>query len=150
MTTQPGPGGPPVTLASLIWDWGGAYVIGYQHDQWTATRRDGHALLTRPTLAGLDTVINADYRTDPVPRTCDPTTTPGQDEDEDEAGPGEDESFLLAALAEAFPAWAISYSFTNSTWTARTRKKIIRHGSAVLLCAAMVLAERRHRQSPAG
>jgi hypothetical protein len=56
----------------------------------------------------------------------------------------------LAALAEAFPAWAISYSFTTGTWTARTRKKTLCHASAVLLCAAMVLAERRYRQSPAG
>lgn len=75
---------------------------------------------------------------------------PGDSQDRDPDGLDVDESFLLAALAQAFPAWAISYSFTTGTWTARTRKQTIRHHSAVLLCAAMVLTERRYRQSSAG
>lgn len=145
--TSPPPAGPPVTLDSLVWDWGSAYVIGYRNDQWTATRRDGRAVLARATLAALATVIDADYRTGPVSRDCDPPASSGG-VDEPGGGPGEDESFLLAALAEAFPAWAVSYSYTTGTWTARTRKKTLTHGSAVLLCAAMVLAERRHRGLP--
>jgi hypothetical protein len=154
--TGAGPGGPaparpPVTLASLIRDWGDAYTIGYDRDWWTAARRDGRAVLYARALATLESALDANYRTRPVPRTCDPPQdSPGDAPDSDPGGLAEDESFLLAALAEAFPAWAISYSYTNGTWTARTRKKTIRHESAVLLCAAMVLAERRHRQSPAG
>jgi hypothetical protein len=143
-----GPAGPPVTLASVIWDWGGAYTIGYDRDWWTAARRDGRAVLYAHTLTLLESAIEANYRARPVPRAFDPPDPGTAAADDDPAG--DDEGFLLAALAEAFPAWAISYSYTTGTWTARTRKQTIRHASAVLLCAAMVMAERRHRRPATG
>ena len=145
-----GPTPAPVTLAGLVWHWGSAYAIGYRDDQWTATRRDGRGVLTRPTLAALETVIEADYRTDPVSRAFDPIGTPQGHEDADDDRPGADESFLLAALAEAFPAWVISYDSTARTWTARTGKKTICEPTAVLLCAALVMAERRSRPLAGG
>jgi hypothetical protein len=78
------PATPPVTLSALLWDWSDAYVIGYQHDQWTAARRDGRATLKRPTLAMLDTAIQpttapAQYpapSTRPPPATTRPMTGP--------------------------------------------------------------------------
>jgi hypothetical protein len=155
MISQPGPGGlppagAPITLETLLWDWGDAYTIGYRHDEWLAARRDDLAVLCAATLPGLDQMIQADYRNHPVPRECDlpDRRRPGQGRRR--GGAGDDESFLLTALAEAFPAWTISYSFTTGTWTARTRKKTIRQPTAVLLAAALVLGERRYRQSPAG
>jgi hypothetical protein len=138
---------PPGTLATLMREWGEAYLIGYQHDQWSATRRDGHAVLMRTTLTALETAIETDHRTDPVPRTFDP---PGSTADENEPGaaPSEDESFLLTALREAFPDWEISYDPHARTWTARTRKTMICQPTAVLLCAALVGADRRARRIP--
>lgn len=104
-----GPAGPmpPVTLASLMWDWGSAYAIGYGGDQWLAGRRDGGGVLAADALAGLEAAIEADHRHRPVPRQYGPPdTSTGLEEDE---APGDDESFLLAALQAAFPAWVISY-----------------------------------------
>jgi hypothetical protein len=66
------PAGPPVTLASLIWDWGSAYTIGYDRDWWTAARRDGRAVLYAHTLADLESAIEANYRHRPVARDFDP------------------------------------------------------------------------------
>lgn len=143
-----GPAGalPPPTLAHLVWGWGSAYAIGYGQDQWRAARRDGRAVLAAHTLAGLAAAIEADYRHRPVPREFDPPgIAPGDDD-----APGDDEPFLLAALQAAFPAWAITYDPGTRTWTARTRRKTICQNSAVLLCAAMVLIERRYRQYTGG
>ena len=61
-------GQPPVTLESLSFHWGDAYLIGYARDRWVALRRDRHRFLTAPTLTGLETAIEADYRDHPVPR----------------------------------------------------------------------------------
>jgi hypothetical protein len=143
--STPTPEPPPLTLAAVIWGWGDAYVIGYQHDQWTAARRDGLATLRRPTLAALETAIQADYRTGPVPRAFDPPRTPGDDTADDR--PSDDESFLLTAMQEAFPAWAISYDTATRSWTAQTRKTTIRQPTAVLLCAALAGAGRRARRT---
>lgn len=55
-----GPSGPPLTLAALLWDWGDAYTIGYQEDQWAAARRDGRTVLIAETLTGRDTAIQAE------------------------------------------------------------------------------------------
>ena len=141
----------PVTLAHLTWGWGSAYAIGYRGDQWLAARRDGAGVLAAGTLAGLQTVIEADYRHQPVPREFDPPgSSTRDDQDEDGDRPSEDESFLLAAMQAAFPAWAISYSSQARAWIARTRRKTICQGSAVVLCAALLRAERRYRQHTTG
>jgi hypothetical protein len=142
----PTPGPPPLDLAAVVWGWGDAYVIGYQEDQWTAARRDGCATLIRPTLAALETVIEADYRTNPVSRAFDP---PGStwNENKPNTAPSEDESVLLTAMREAFPAWAISYDSGTRSWTAQTRKTTVSQPTAVLLCAALVLADRRPRRT---
>jgi hypothetical protein len=142
------PATPPVTLAAVVWDWSDAYMIGYQHDQWTATRRDGRTTLKRPTLAMLDTAIQADYRTRPVPRAFDPPA-PGDDTTDDR--PAGDESFLLTAMQKAFPAWTISYDTATRSWTAQTPATTIRQPTAALLCAALAGAARRaHRASDPG
>ena len=150
--TGPQPTPPPVTLASIQWDWGSAYTIGYGGDQWLAARRDSAGAITADTLTGLETAIQADYRHRPVSRDFDPPPggTGAEDEDEDGHAPGTDESFLLTALREAFPAWVIRYNIGSRTWTARTRKKTISQPTSVLLCAALVLADRRARRQAGG
>ncbi len=148
MTGTGGPSGP--TLGRLPWHWGGAYEIGYEQDQWLARRRDGHGLLAASTLAGLETVIDADYRHRPVPRDFDPPVSEADAGDQDggseERPPGQDESFLLAAMQAAFRTWVITYDPGTRAWFARTRKTTICENSAVLLCAALLLIERRYRQ----
>lgn len=67
--------GPPVTLASLAFGWGDAYLFSYVRDRWVALRRDTPRFLTAGTLAGLEATIEADYRDHPVPRACDPPST---------------------------------------------------------------------------
>jgi hypothetical protein len=140
----PGPGRPPVTLASLAFGWGDAYDLGYRDDQWIAARRDGRGVLAASTLSGLDAAIEADYRNRPVPRDFDPPRPVSHD-----TGPGdqlgEDESFLLSALRAAFPAWAIDYSTGLRAWTASSSAGTLCVNSPVLLCAVLVLIERRHR-----
>ena len=39
-------GEPGVTLESLDWEWGDAYIISYARDQWAALRRDTRRFLT--------------------------------------------------------------------------------------------------------
>ena len=65
-------GQPAVTLESVTFHWGDAYLISYARDRWVALRRDNHRFLTAPTLTGLEAVIQADYRDHPVPRDFDP------------------------------------------------------------------------------
>ena len=60
--------------------------------------------------------------------------------------PGSGESFLLAALRSAFPAWTVGYSTGAGVWIARAAAATICENSLVLLCAGLVLAERRDRQ----
>ena len=57
--------------------------------------------------------------------------------------PDEDTRFILAALSYAFPAWTITYSPHLRAWIACSRGKTICQNSAVLLCAALTLIERR-------
>ncbi|HEY2264530.1 MAG TPA: hypothetical protein VGI96_18050 [Streptosporangiaceae bacterium] len=143
------PAGLPVTLSALLWDWSDAYTIGYQHDQWIAARRDGRGTLRRPTLAMLDTATQTDYRTSPVPRAFDPPATSAGGRNDER--PSDDESFLLTAMQEAFPAWAISYDTVTRSWTAQTPAISIRQPTAALLCAALAGAGRRaHRTSDPG
>ena len=92
MTGEPG-----VTLESLDWEWGDAYLIGYARDQWMALRRDTRRFLTAGTLDELATRIEADYAASPVPRGCDPPGTadylaPGDGEDPDGEDPDEDDT----------------------------------------------------------
>ena len=93
MTGEPG-----VTLESLDFDWGDAYIICYARDQWAALRRDTRRFLTAQTLDELATRIDADYAAHPVPRefgppgTADYLSAPDEDDDLDEDGvPGRDE-----------------------------------------------------------
>ena len=90
-------GEPRVTLESLDWEWGDAYIISYARDQWAALRRDTRRFLTAQTPDELAARIDADYATHPVPRGCDPPgtadylDTPDEDDDLDEDGvPGRD------------------------------------------------------------
>ena len=68
-------GEPPVTLESLDFDWGDAYLIYYARDQWAALRRDTRQFLTAQTLDELAARIDADYAASPVPRDVDPPGT---------------------------------------------------------------------------
>jgi hypothetical protein len=130
------------TLDSLVYDWGSAYDIGYQDDQWIAARRDGRAVLLAETLTKLDELIQADYRHEPVPRAFDPPHTSDDSAGQDRL-PDQDESFLLAALRASFPAWAIEYNPDFRAWVAHNQAGIICENSAVLLCAALLLVQRR-------
>ena len=170
MTGEPG-----VTLESLDWGWGDAYIICYARDQWAALRRDTHRFLTAATLNELATKIETDYAAHPVPRefsppgTADYLDTPDEDEDEDEDEdldegeregevPGRDRDRdrdgerlgLLMGLRQVFPQWAISYSPFSRAWTARNDDTTICQNSPALLCAALMLAERKQRQTRHG
>ena len=154
---------PPTTLDDLTWGWGDAYLFSYARDRWIALRRDKRYFLTAETLAGLEQAIMADYRDNPVSRDYDPLHAadgldPGDEEDDE--GDGDDEAgdqFLadgtpgiLAALRHTFPLWAISYNCDTRAWTARSEKKTITENSPALLCVALILIERRHRQHAPG
>ena len=166
MTGEPG-----VTPESLDWHWGDAYIICYARDQWAALRRDTRRFLTAETLDQLATKIDADYAAHPVPRqfsppgTADYPGTPGENEDEDDDDdldedgvPGRDRDTdrdrerlgLLMGLRQLFPQWAISYAPFSRAWTARNDDTTIRQNSAALLCAALMLAERKQRQARHG
>ena len=115
-------GDPGVTLESLDFEWGDAYLICYARDQWAALRRDTRRFLTAQTLDELAARIDADYAAHPVPRGCDPPGTADylNAPDEDEAAGQDGERLeLLAGLRDASPRWAISYSPFSRTWTAR-------------------------------
>ena len=154
-------GGPGVTLESLDFDWGDAYIICYARDQWAALRRDTHRFLTAATLDELATKIETDYAAHPVPRefgppgTADYLSAPDEDDDLDEDGvPGRDRDRerlgLLAGLRQAFPHWAISYSPFSRAWTARKDGATICQNSAALLCVALMLIEGKQRQARRG
>ena len=160
-------GDPPVTLESLDFEWGDAYLIHYARDQWAALRRDTRRFLTAQTLDELAATIEADYAASPVPRNFDPPDTadyldaPDEDEAEDmdeDEGPGQDEApgedrerlELLMRLRDAFPHWVISYSPQTRAWIARKDGATICENSAALLCIALTLIERKERQSQHG
>ena len=156
MTGEPG-----VTLESLDFDWGDAYIICYARDQWAALRRDTHRFLTAQTLDELATKIEADYAAHPVPRefgppgTADYLSAPDEDDDLDEDGvPGRDRDRerlgLLAGLRQVFPHWAISYSPFSRAWTARKDGATICQNSPALLFIALLLAEGKQRQARRG
>ena len=135
--------GAPVTLESLAFNWGDAYLFGYARDKWLALRRDHLRFLTADTLAGLERALEADHRDHPVPRDFDPPGATDYLSLADDDLPDEDAQFLLAALRHAFPLWVITYSGQMHAWLARTRKKIICENSPVLLCAALLLIQCR-------
>jgi hypothetical protein len=90
---------PPVTLASVIFGWGGAYRIGYARDRWAAWRRDTRRLLVADTLTGLEHAIQDDHRHHPVPRDCDPPGAAAYLSFPDGHGvTAEDANFILTGL----------------------------------------------------
>lgn len=148
---------PPLTLAFLAFHWGDAYLLSAVRERWVALRRDGRYFLVAGTLAELEPLIEADYRANPVSREYDPTGKPGLaainatfdgDEREEPKDDGLDADTLitLVELRRAFPLWKIVHSAQTRTWTGRSRKRTIRHSSAVSLCIALTLIERRERQ----
>jgi hypothetical protein len=48
-------------LAALRWHWGRAWDIGGCGARWRAARRDGAAVLTRASAAGLDFALQISY-----------------------------------------------------------------------------------------
>ena len=166
MTGEPG-----VTLESLDWEWGDAYLICYARDQWAALRRDTRRFLTAQTLDELATKIEADYAAFRVPPCCDPPGTadylaPGDGEDldgedlEEDDNPGEgegetpgqdgDRRELLMRLQGTFPQWAISYVPFSRAWTACKDGATICQKSPALLCIALILIERKERRARHG
>ena len=136
-------------VEALAFGWGDAYLFSYARDRWVALRRDTRRFLTADTVAGLEAAIEADYRDHPVPRACDPPGTADYLSLPDDDVPDEESRFLLAALRCAFPLWTITYSDQTRAWLARTSGKTICENSPVLLCAALLLIERRQdRHSP--
>jgi len=146
MTSQPA-----VTLESVAFHWGDAYLLSYTRDRWVALRRDSHRFVTAGTLAGLEKAIEADYRDDPVPRAFDPPGAAGYLNlpDVDHA-PDEETLIILRELRKLFPLWTITYSLQMRAWIARSQKKTICENSAALLCIALTLIERRQRQHAHG
>ena len=96
-------------------------------------------------------MIEADYRHHTVPRRFDPPGAmhyPGfPEEPDDDDVAAEETRFILAALRHAFPSWTITCSLQLQAWIARTGEKTICQNSAVLLCAALTLIERRQPPS---
>jgi len=141
-------------LEALAFNWGDAYVFSYVRDRWVALRRDNHRFITADTLAGLGIAIEADYENEPVPRECDPSgaadyldADDGDDDIPDDDDPDAERLTVLRELQTVFPLWAITYSGQMRAWIARTRGKTICENSAVLLCMALALIERRERQA---
>jgi hypothetical protein len=158
--TAPSLAGPPVTLASLAFDWGDAYMISSMRDRWVALRRDARYFLVADTLADLEAFIISDYRDNPVPRDYDPPgagdylesagrlTRPSSEDSipEDDAGLDAETLITVRELRRAFLLWTIIYCTQTRTWIGRTRTKTISHSSAVSLSIALTLIERRERQ----
>jgi hypothetical protein len=151
---------PPTTLESLAFDWGDASLISPVRDRWAALRRDAHYFLVADTLPGLEKLIIADHRDNPVPRDYDPpdasdylqrprlVTVPSPEENtpDDDKGLDADTLIILRELRRAFPLWSIIYSTDVDAWIGTTRKTTICQSSAVSLCIALTLIERRQRQ----
>jgi hypothetical protein len=151
---------PPPTLAFLAYHWGDAYLISYAKDRWIALRRDTRYFLVADSPAELEKLITADYRRQPVSRDFDPLQDanylifpgilafPGEDDSLDaDEGLGTETLIILQELRRAFPAWTITYSKQTQTWVGQMRKKTISVTSAVELCTALTLIERRVRQA---
>ena len=146
MTGEPG-----ITLESLDYEWGDAYLFSYARDQWAALRRDTRRFLTASTLDELAAAIDADYKAAPVPREAGPPGTDGYlttPDDDEVPGRDGDRLRLLMGLRAAFPHWNISYSPSFRAWTARNDTATIRQGTPALLWFALTLTERRARHGP--
>jgi hypothetical protein len=154
----------------VIGRWGQAFIIFYAYDRWVAMRRDDGLFFATDTLAHLEQEMTAEItKRAPDAEAGDgqqhlaeylgpelaarfgltaPGAAHGQDQDDEDGDGlllGDDECFLLAAMRQAFPAWTIEYCTHARAWMARTRKKTICEPSAVLLCTALLLIERRYR-----
>jgi hypothetical protein len=151
---------PLPTLAFLAYHWGDAYLISYAKDRWVALRRDTRYFLVADSLAELEKLITADYRRQPVSRDFDPLrdadyltfggilAVRGEDDNPDaDEGLDAETQIIVQELRRAFPAWTIIYSKQMHTWVGQTRKKTISVTSAVDLCIALNLIERRVRQA---
>jgi hypothetical protein len=149
---------PPATLESLAFDWGDAYLLSSVRDRWAALRRDAHYFLVADTLARLEELIIADYSKCPVPRDYDPpdasdyleppgvlTLPDDYDSRDDDEGLDAETLIVLRELRRAFPLWTIIYSADLDAWIGTTRKTTICQSSAVSLCIALTLIERRQR-----
>lgn len=150
---------PPATLESLAFDWGDAYLVSSVRDRWAALRRDAHYFLVADTLPGLETLIIVDYRDNPVPREYDPPDAgdyldcpgmvppPGNDRSipDDDEGLDTETLLVLRELRRAFPLWTIIYSAHLRSWIGITRKTTISQRSALSLCIALTLIERREQ-----
>lgn len=150
---------PPPTLTFLAWHWGDAYLLSAVRDRWVALRRDARYFLVASTPPGLETLITADHRDNPVSRDYDPPDAgdyleypgvlfaPGEDSDHPDDDQGLDAETLItvAELRRAFPLWKIIYCIQTHTWIGRTRKTTISNSSAVALCISLTLIERRER-----
>jgi hypothetical protein len=151
---------PPATLESLAFDWGDAYLISSVRDRWAALRRDAHYFLVADTLPRLETLIIADYRDNPVPREYDPPDagdylecpgllslpSPEENIPDDDEGLDAETLTVLRELRRAFPLRTIIYSAQLRSWIGMTRRKTISQRSALSLCIALTLIERRERQ----
>jgi hypothetical protein len=151
---------PLATLESLAFDWGDAYLLSSVRDRWVALRRDAHYFLVADTLPGLEELIIADHRDNPVSRDYDPPDASDYLEcpgllaplSSEESTPDDDEGLdaetliILRELRRAFPLWTIIYSADLDAWIGTTRKTTICQSSAVSLCIALTLIERRQRQ----
>lgn len=154
--------GPPPTLAYLVYHWGDSYLLSSVRDRWVALRRDARYFLVAGSLTELETLITADYGANPVGRDYDPPgeapylTFPGiligddAEDVDDDAGLDADTLITMWELRRAFPLWRIVFSAQTRTWVGRTRKKTISHSSAVSLCIALTLIERRERRLACG
>ena len=147
--------GPPgVTLESLEFEWGDAYLIHYARDQWAALRRGTRRFLAAATLDELAARIEADYTAAPVPRDADPPgtagylNTPGNEDEDEVPGRDGDRLRLLMGLRATFPHWNISYSPSFRAWTARNDDATICQNTPALLWFALTLIERRARHGP--
>jgi hypothetical protein len=136
-----------VTLTSLTSQWGDLYLICYARDRWVALRRGGTGFLTADTLGGLESAIEADHGDHPAARGSGPpgATRHVRLPDEPDSGdvPDAETRFTLAALRQAFPSWAIICSSPLGARIARAGRRTISQHSPVMLCAALMLIERR-------
>lgn len=150
---------PPWTPQALAFHWGDAYVFSYTRDRWVALRRDKRYFIVADTLDELEAAIRIDYRSDPVPRVCDPPGAgdyPGRpEEDRDErtgdqgehnAGLDPDTAMVLSELRQLFPRWDVTYSAELQTWMAKSRSGSFSEHSIALIWVALARMERRKEE----
>jgi hypothetical protein len=73
--------GDAAAIATLVWNWGEAYVISFANGLYHAERRDDGAQVHAPDPGQLDREIQADYSARPVPRDLPARTLSGSRDD---------------------------------------------------------------------